>query len=183
MRSTETAALAMLVLASVMLVPVTGPASAQPVSHAGEIPQSLRLEHADTLAQLTVLAGRRGPVGREAAKALELFKRHVKREEEYVLPPLTLLPALADGKVTPDMKWAIVMSDRVQADREEIYQEHTQITDAMNALAMAAQRTHDTAALDFAKSAVADSLNDTELVEPMAIVVGAYLKAKLPAGQ
>jgi hypothetical protein len=173
----------MLVLASVLAAPAAGPASAQTVSHAGDIPQSLRLEHADTLAQLTVLARRRGPVGVEAAQALELFKRHVKREEEYVLPPLTLLPVLADGKVTPDMKWAITMADRVQADREAIFQEHTQITDAMNALAVAAQRTHDTAALDFARSAVADSLNDTELVEPMAVVIGAYLKAKLPPGQ
>jgi hypothetical protein len=37
--------------------------------------------------------------------------------------------------------------------------------------------------LDFAQGAVADSLNDIELLEPMSIVIGDYLKAKLPAGQ
>jgi hypothetical protein len=53
----------------------------------------------------------------------------------------------------------------------------------MNDLAAAAQKAHDTAALDFAHAAVADSLNDIELIEPMTLVVGEYLKTKLPPGQ
>jgi hypothetical protein len=130
-----------------------------------------------------VLSRHSGAVGEEARKALTLFKAHIARSQEYVLPPLTLLPVLADGKVTPDMKWALAMSDRVKADREQIFQEHTQITDAMNALATAARAAKDQAALNFAQSAVADSLNDTEILEPMVIVIGDYLRAKLPAGQ
>lgn len=158
-------------------------ASAQPAPHKGDIPQSLRVEHNDTLEQLSQLAKHRGAVGEEARKALVLFKQHIEREEAYILPPLTLLPLLAAGKVTSDMKWAIAMADRVKAERDEIFQEHTRITDAMNALATAAQKTHDAAAFDFAKSAAADLLNDIELVEPMTIVIGDYLKAKLPQGQ
>lgn len=153
----------------------------QPAPHAGEIPQSLRLEHEDTLRQLEKLTRHRGAVGDEARRALVLFRKHLQREEAYILPPLTLLPLLADGKVSPDMKWAIDMAARVKAERDEIFQEHTQITDAMNALAAAAQTAHDTAARDFARAAVADSLNDSELIEPMAIVIGDYLKTKLPA--
>jgi hypothetical protein len=162
---------------------IAGAASAQPAPHAGDIPQSLRVEHNDTLEQLASLAERHGAVGEEARKALTLFRQHSQREEAYILPPLTLLPLLADGKVSPDMKWAIAMADRVKADRDQIFQEHTRITDAMNALAMAAQKAHDTAAFDFARSAAADSLNDIELLEPMTIVIGDYLKAKLPQGQ
>jgi hypothetical protein len=169
--------------AVVVGVCLVGTASAQPASHAGDIPQSLRVEHSDTLEQLANLARRHGAVGEEARKALTLFKQHAQREEAYILPPLALLPLLADGKVSPDMKWAIAMADRVKAERDEIFQEHTRITDAMNALATAAQKAHDTAAYDFARSAAADSLNDIELLEPMTIVIGDYLKAKLPQGQ
>ena len=172
---------AIALFAATILCISAGTSSAQPAPHAGEIPQSLRLEHQDTLQQLTGLSRRHGPVGDEARKALELFKKHMQREEAYILPPLTLLPLLADGKTSPDMKWAIVMADRVKAERDEIFQEHTRITDAMNALAAAAQKTHDAAALDFARTAVADSLNDIELIEPMTIVIGDYLKSKLPA--
>ena len=36
---------------------------------------------------------------------------------------------------------------------------------------------------EFAHGAVADSLNDVELLEPMSIVIGEYLKAKLGGSQ
>ena len=162
-------------------VALAGPARAQTDSHTGDIPQSIRLEHENTLAELTALSRKPGPVGVEAAKALVLFKKHLQREEEFILPPLTLLPALADGKLTTDMKWAIPLSDRTKAEREETFQEHTRITDAMNRLATAARAAHDQAALDFANSAVADSLNDIEISEPTSILVGEYLRAKLSA--
>jgi hypothetical protein len=168
------------VLAALVGLPLALAAHAQPAPAAREIPQSLRVEHDNTLQQLMHLARRPGPVGVAARDALALFKQHIQREEAYILPPLTLLPLLADGKVSPDMRWAIDMADRVRKDREEIFIEHTRITDAMNALAAAAQRTRDTEALDFAQGAVADSLNDVELLEPMCITIGDYLRAKLP---
>ncbi len=180
MRSSVNSLPAMSLLAIVLACGLAGPLSAQPAPHAGDIPQSMRVEHDDTLQQLTTLSHRRGAVGVAANKALSLFKQHLQREEEFILPPLTLLRELADGKVSPDMKWAIAMADRVKAEREKTYQEHTQITDAMNELAAAARKAHDAAALDFARAAVADSLTDQELIEPMSIVIGDYLKGKLP---
>ena len=183
MRSPTIAVPAVFILAATAVCVLAGPVAAQPASHAGDIPQAMRVEHDNTLQQLTALSQHHGPVGVEARKALALFKAHLAREEEFILPPLTLLHNLADGKVSPDMKWAIPMSDRVKAEREKTFQEHTQITDAMNALAAAARKAHDAAALDFAAAAVADSLTDLELIEPMSIVIGDYLKAKLPPGQ
>jgi hypothetical protein len=183
MRSATTATPAIVFLAAIVASSVVGTAAAQPASHVGDIPQSMRVEHADTMEQLAALGRRQGAVGAEARKALVLFKNHAQHEEEFILPPLTLLPLLADGKVSPDMKWAVAMADRVKAEREQIFLEHTRITDAMNALATAALKAHDTEAYGFARAAVADSLNDIELIEPMSIMVGEYVKAKLPAGQ
>ena len=180
---TTRAARTVMLLASIATGSAFGSAGAQPAPHAGDIPQSLRVEHDDTLEQLTVLTRRHGPVGAEARKALILFKRHLERENAFILPPLTLLPLLADGKVSPDMKWAVAMADRVKAEREQIFQEHTEITDAMNALATAAQKARDTQAFNFARAAAADSLNDIELIEPMSIVIGDYLRARLPDKQ
>ena len=171
---------AIFILAGLVVCGLAGRAAAQSTPHAGEIPQSLRLEHEDTVRQLTALSHKRGPVGVEAGKAQVLFQEHLKREEEFILPPLTLLHDLANGKVSPDMRWAIAMADRVKAEREQTFEQHTKITDAMNALLAAARKAHDTEAIDFAQSAVADSLNDLELLEPMSIVIGEYLKAKLP---
>ncbi len=148
-----------------------------------DIPQSLLLEHQDTLDRLNVLAGRPGKVGIVARQALELFKRHTERERDYILPPLTLLPDLADGKVTPDMRWALDMADKVKAEREAIFQEHTEVTDLLNALLVAGQAAHDQEAIDFAQSAAADLLNDIEILEPTVVVIGDVLRAKLAPGR
>lgn len=183
MRQTSSAAFALLVLAGVALATPGAAMAAEPAQTAApqrEIPQSLIFEHGETLDRLTALAKRPGKVGAAASRALGLFKRHTAREMEYILPPLALLPDMADGKVTPDMAWALVMCDRVKADREQIFQEHTQVTDAMNALLVAGEEAHDQDAIEFARSAAGDSLNDIEVLEPTVLLIGDYLRSRLP---
>ncbi len=155
------------------------PTSAQTAARAHEIPQSFVVAHQETLDQLAAIGKRRTRTGMIARQAIGALKKHFEREEEYILPPLTLAPALANGHVTPDMKWAVDMADRIKADRETIFTEHTVITEWMNELAAAAEKSHEADVIAFARGAVADSLNDTEVNEPMAIVIGEYIRAKL----
>jgi hypothetical protein len=169
--------------AAAWIVPSWGAMSQPAPAAAHPIPQSLRVEHDETLERLSILVKRPGQVGVEARKAMEVFKRHAAREEEFILPPLTLLPVLADGKVTPDMAWAIAMTDRVRTEREQIFQEHTKLTDVLNTLVVAARRARDKDATEFAQAAAADSLNDLELLEPTVLLIGDYLRGKLAAGR
>jgi hypothetical protein len=155
-------------------------AAAMPTEHL--IPPSLAVEHKETMERLAILSRHPGRIGVIARKAMVLFRRHAAREREYILPPLTLLLPLAEGKVSPDMKWALAMTDRVRADREEIFQEHSQLTDIMNELAEAARRAHDRPAAEFAETAATDSLNDVEILEPTVVLIGEYLHEKLAAG-
>ena len=168
-----------LLLTAAVVVGSTGAAGAQSAPPLRGIPQSILLQHEDDIAALGQIARRPGPLGVAAQKALDLLKRHHQREIEYILPPLTLLSALSSGKVTPDMRWAIEMADKVKDNREIIFQEHTEITDAMNALLIEAQIVNDKEAVDFAHAVVADSLGDLELQEPMTILIGEYLRVKL----
>lgn len=156
-------------------------AQALPQQHA--IPQSLLLEQQETMAQLTKLSQRPAPVGAAARLALVVYREHMKLEDEFILPPIALLQELAGGRITPDMKWAIAMADRVKDEREKIFEQDTEVTDAMNTLAVAAEDAHDADALAFARAGAADLLIDMELREPMTIVIGEYLRAKLPPGQ
>jgi hypothetical protein len=156
-----------------------GPAAAQTAPQAHDIPQSFKVAHQDALDELTAIGKKRTRTGLIARQAIAAVKKHFEREEEYILPPLTLAPSLANGHVTPDMKWAIAMADRIKADRETIFVEHTVITEWMNELAAAAEKSHEADVIAFARGAVADSLNDTEVNEPMAIVIGDYIRAKL----
>ena len=151
--------------------PGAGSVMAQ-TQQAHDIPQSFRVAHQETVAELRAIGKRRTHTGLIARQAIGAVQKHFQREEEYILPPLTLAPAVALGNVTPDMKWAIAMADRIRADRETIFVEHTVITSWMNELAAAAERAHEADVIAFARGAVADSLNDTEVNEPMAIVIG-----------
>jgi len=143
------------------------------------LPQSLIFEQTETLERLTILTKRPGQVAVKAREAIEVMKRHGVREREFILPALTLLPLLADGKVTPDMAWAIAMADRVKAEREQIFDERTKVTEALNALVVAATAAHDKEAAEFAEAAEADSFNDAEILEPTVLLIGDYLRAKL----
>jgi DNA-binding XRE family transcriptional regulator len=151
------------------------------VSH--DIPQYILLEHEDDIKELTDLSHRPGQLGIVAQQALDLIKRHHQREVDYILPPLSLLATIAAGKVTPDMRWAITMADKVKATREEIFLEHTAVTDAMNAILLEADKVDDKEAAEFARAAAADSLGDLEIQEPTTVLIGEYLKLKLGPAQ
>ena len=79
------------------------------------------------------------------------------------------------------MAWAIAMTDKVRANRELIFQQHTEMTDILSELVVAAEAAHDQDAKEFAEAAAGDSLNDVEILEPMVLVLGDYLKMKLAA--
>jgi DNA-binding XRE family transcriptional regulator len=168
-----------LLLAAAIAGGTTAAARAQTPQATHDIPQSILLEHGDDINALTDLTHRPGQLGVVAQKALDLVKRHHQREVEYILPPLTLLPALSEGKATPDMSWAIAMADKVKATREEIFQEHADLTDAMNAILSEAERVDDKEAGDVARALVADALGDLEIQEPTTVLIGEYLRLKL----
>jgi hypothetical protein len=148
-----------------------------------DIPQSLRIEHEDTVRQLSVIAKRHTQSGAIARKVLALYREHIQREQEFIMPPLTLLPLLAQGKVTPDMAWAVAMADRIKAEQDKIFDEHAAVTDLLNELLAAGEKEHARDVVEFARTAAADSLNDSEILEPTSVVIGEYLRAKLSAGK
>jgi hypothetical protein len=178
MNSTTSSKLGLVALAAAAWTAGAGLALAQPDA-AHEIPQSQFVEHQDNLDHLKTLAGHPGEVGAVARRAVALFQRHEAREAEYIMPPLTLLPYLADGQVTPDMRWALIMTDRVRADRELIFNEHNEMIEVLNELQLAGRQAHDDEAVDFARSAATDALNDVEILEPTVMLIGDVLRARL----
>lgn len=147
------------------------------------VPQSLNLEHEAIVNELSGLAGQAGSVGAAASKALPLVKTHFAKEAEFVFPPLGLLPDLAKGRITPDMKAAIGMAERAKAAEQQLWHEHTQITSLMNDIIAAAKASDEKEVITFATRVAAHSLNEMDVLFPTTIVIGDYLRAKMPAGQ
>ena len=164
------------VLLGVVSAPGVAPFAAQ---QQRPIPQSEAFEHQEIIAKLKRLTQHAPPVGPLAQKALDVVKPHLDHDREIALPPLTLLPLLAEGKVTPDMKWALPLIDQVKAELSQNIKEHEAITAQLTALFAAAEQANDPEAAGIAREAAGDLLGDDEIAEPTVLLIGEYLRDKL----
>jgi hypothetical protein len=139
-------------------------------------PQSLKLEHDELHAQLA-RATKAGRATGEAAKTVAMaLHPHFLKEEEYALPPLGLLPILAEGKSLPEMDAAVKMTDRLKADLNHMLQEHKEIVFALKALTEAAKREGNNEFVHFAEKLALHAETEEEVLYPASILVGEYLK-------
>ncbi len=157
----------------------TGPGSLARADTAHEIPQSVRSEHESVLAYLHVIAAKPTPEGAAAQKVIDLLIPHMAKEEEFIIPPLALLPDLAAGKATPDMGWAIGMADRVKNEQSALLKIHQGLSDAFIELLDAAEAAGDEVTVGFTKDLAADDLGDREVTEPTTILIGTFLRGHL----
>ena len=143
------------------------------------IPRPLKLEHEELHEQLRRATRESGGLS-EAAKAVaKLMHRHFVKEEEYALPPLGLLPLLAQGQVTPDMAAVLPMTDKLKAELGEMLAEHKSIVAALRRLADVAKRENKPEYAEFADKLILHAQTEEEVSYPTAILIGEYLKLRL----
>ena len=102
-------------------------------------PQSLKVEHEELHAQLSRATKAGGATGDAALAVAKALRPHFLKEE-YALPPLALLPALAGGQVGPDARDAVDMAERLKADLDHMLLEHKEIVGALQVLIKAAKQ-------------------------------------------
>lgn len=170
------AAIAMLVSATTL-----APA-AEPPSALGT-PRSVQLQHEQIVSRLESIAKRGSPAGAAAAKAAAFLKAHYAKEEEYVLPPLGLLPNILKAPNPADLPRALAMAERTKAALNELLDDHERITGMMNDLIEAGNRERDEELVRLAARVAAQSLNDIEVNQPAVILIGEYIRGNLQKGQ
>ena len=144
-----------------------------------QVPSSIAAEHQEIHEQLASVIKSGGKTG-DAAKIVEQrLSSHFEKEEVYALPQLALLAPLANEGVSPNMKPAIELSDRLKADMPKMLEEHKSIVEALNTLKEAARAENKMQAISFAEKLSAHAQNEEQVMYPAAILVGEYLKLKL----
>jgi hemerythrin-like domain-containing protein len=101
------------------------------------------------------------------------------KEEEYALPPLGLLPVLAEGRTSPEMKAAVEMTDRLKAELSHMLDEHKQIVTALEALTAAANSEGKEEHARFAEKLKQHARTEEVVLYPASILIGEYLKLKM----
>lgn len=144
-----------------------------------QIPKPLRAEHAELHAGLVRATKVKGRIGEAARAVATLLHPHFVAEEEYALPPLGLLRALAGGPATPEMKDVLPMTDRLAADLPKMLAEHAAIVGALRTLAAAARRDRKPEWARFAEKLVLHAKTEEEVLYPAAILVGESVRRGL----
>lgn len=143
------------------------------------IPRTLKVEHEELHEQLHKATRESGPVGVAAKAVAKVMHPHFVKEEEYALPPLGLLPALARGEITSDMTEVLPMTEKLKAELDEMLAEHESIVDALRNLVDVARRESKPEYAEFAERLILHAQTEEEVSYPTAILIGEYLKLKL----
>ena len=176
---------------TVLLVLLAAPFRAPPIdSHASaeeqkgktmrwKTPQSLKAEHEELHTQLVKATKAGGKTGEAARAVAKLLHPHFEKEDEYALPPLGLLPLLAEGKVTLEMEQVIALTDKFKAELPQMLREHKAVAAALKTLIDAAKEEAKPEHAAFAEKLMVHAQTEEEVLYPTAILVGEYLKLKL----
>lgn len=143
------------------------------------IPLPLVLEHEELHVELAKATKAAGRIGSAAQAVAKLLHPHFVKEEAVALPPLGLLSALAEGKITPEMRDVLAMTDRLQAELAEMLEEHKAIVGALQELAAAAKQERKREYERFAEKLVLHTQTEEQVLYPTALLIGEYLKTKL----
>jgi iron-sulfur cluster repair protein YtfE (RIC family) len=144
-----------------------------------KIPESLKLEHEELHADLVRATKAGGKTG-EAAKAVaKVLHEHFIKEEEFALPPIGLLSALARGEVDKEMRSVLAMTDRLKTELPEMLREHEAVVAALKQLTVAAKEEKLPEHARFAEKLTLHAHTEEDVLYPAAILVGEYLKLKL----
>lgn len=105
-----------------------------------KIPVPMKLEHDELHAELVKATKEPGQVGQAARGVAKVLHEHFVNEELFAIPPLGLLPLLAEGNVTAEMGDMLVMTDRLKAELPKMLEEHKAIVAALEQLKAAAKK-------------------------------------------
>lgn len=142
-------------------------------------PAGLHQEHEALHKMLKTATEYSGETGKVARVVAKVMHPHFIKEEEYALPPLGLLPMLAEGKILPGMKPAITMTDKLKSELPQMLEEHKQIEAALKELVKASKAENHPDATTFAEQLMAHAKTEEVISYPTAILIGEYLKLKL----
>lgn len=144
-----------------------------------KIPQPLKLEHEELHAELVKATQAGGRVGDAAKAVAKVLHEHFVKEEEFALPPLGLLSALARDQVDEDARTVLSMTDRLKSELPRMLEEHKAVVAALKTLIAAAEAEKKPEHARFAQKLMLHAQTEEEVLYPAAILLGEYLKLKL----
>ena len=143
-----------------------------------ETPTPLQSEHQALRAEINQAVKLEGQTGRATRLIARLIERHFAKEEEFVLPPLGLLPTLAQGTIEQEMAAAINMAAKLHDQMPDLLAEQRVIVAALEELMAAAENEGHAELVEFAEKLMLHEEIERQLSYPAALLIGKYLQLR-----
>lgn len=143
------------------------------------IPSPLQQEHEALHDELRRATQGGGEVGEAAIALASLMHPHFVKEDQFELPPLGLLGALACGECPDGMAEVLVMTDRLGAELPAMPKEHKAIVAALRRLQEVAERAGHNDIVTFAHQLAQHARTEEEVMYPAAVLVGHHVRLLL----
>jgi hypothetical protein len=144
-----------------------------------KVPPSMQLEHEELHEELARAMRAGGRTGEAARAVMHALRPHMAREEELVVPALSLLAPLAADGVTPEMAEMLPRVTALKAYLPHMLADHRRIVETLTELMKAAVEERNHGFARFAQKMIVHAQSEEEILYPAAILVGEYLKEKL----
>jgi hypothetical protein len=143
------------------------------------IPTPMKTEHDHLHQRLVALTREPGPVGAAAREVARALHPHFVKEEAFALPPLGLLTQIARSGVTPAMAEVLPLTQRLEAEFEQMLREHGEIVAVLEPLAAAGRAERNAEAVAFAEALLLHAQIEEQVLYPAALLVGERVAAAL----
>lgn len=143
-----------------------------------EVPSSIKETHASLLEQVHNLTLHKDKSTQIALTLETLMLHHFKEEENFILPPLGLLPLLAKGELPKESKEIILLCEKMKSQMDHMSVEHQMIKVHIDELKQASKKENLAEIIEFEKEVIKHAISEEEIFFPTAILIGEYLKLK-----
>jgi hypothetical protein len=151
-----------------------------PITFAGKpvVPDALLRQHDSLLNQLGRFSTGNDSTARAARKLHELLTHHFQEEEDYALPALGLLPALANGEIPQESKAIIGLIETFRSNNQHMSFEHQMVKAYLDELRTIAANEGHPGIEEFSRDLINHAKDEDEIYFPTVILVSEYLKLR-----
>jgi hypothetical protein len=139
---------------------------------------AMSIEHQELHKELNAATKAGGETADTARDVMKVLFPHMLHEEEFAIPPLKLLPALARGEFDPDIEQVLMKTERLKAELPRMLDEHKHIVHALRKLLHAAMSEHHARYARLAQKLILHAQMEEEFLYPASILVGEYIKLR-----
>lgn len=148
-----------------------------------QTPASIAVEHRELHETLAGAVAEGGALGAAAEGLEKALAPHFHREEQIATPPLGLLPLLASGPATAEMRAVLPLTQALERELPQMLREHQAIRDALAVFRQAAEQARREDYVRFSDGLAAHAKQEEEVLYPTAILIGRYVDRTAPAAR